>query len=135
VTLNAKIWNLCQTTQIHCILRLWDQYPPHTTHWYHTNGKEFHFNIFYCIRQHDKMLKHFPDIMVYCHNMEAPNLILNYVLRHMRVISFCCSKYLKDHLVSAKTWKHDSRMLPTYFAEDKNILYYTLNFLGNKRYD
>jgi hypothetical protein len=24
-------------------------------------------------------------------------------------------------------------MLPTYLAEDKNILYYTLNFLENKR--
>jgi hypothetical protein len=32
------------------------EYPPYKTHQYLTHVREFNFNMFYCIRQHDKML-------------------------------------------------------------------------------
>lgn len=53
--------------------------------------------------------------------MEAPKLLLNYVLQYVRVIPLCCSKYLKDHLVvcqnmTAECYQHSLQKIKIFFT-------------------
>ena len=53
--------------------------------------------------------------------MEAPKLLLNYVLQYVRVIPLCCSKYLKDHLVvcqnmTAECYQHILQRIKIFFT-------------------
>jgi len=94
--------------------------------------REFHCNIFYCIRQHDKMLNTL--------------LILWFIAttwKHQtsywkRVTTCACNSFLLFEIFkrpSSSLPKHDSRMLPTFLQNIKIFFTIHLIFLENKRYD
>ena len=69
--------------------------------------------------------------------MEAPNLLLNYVLQHVRVIPLCCSKYLKDHLVicqnmTAECYKHILWKIKIFFTTHLIFFWETRDLINKK---